>query len=164
MELKLIKTITIQELKSLDPIIITKGCITALVVGVEPEKSGARKDTSIWKRQTVRLSDSTGQINLGLWDNHVGKLEMNKTYEICDFMIDKYEGYNTANLHADGTITEIIIPKVKPQTRDSETFESTKTKYNKIKSIEEDLKVIEPGIENNNFRFERFIRYNLDND
>jgi len=160
----LTKKITIQELKSLDHNIITKGCITVLVVGIEPEKSGARKDTSVWKRQTVRVSDSTGQINMGLWDNHVGKLEMNKTYEICDFMIDKYEGYNTANLHADGTIKEIIIPKIEPQTRDSETFESTKTKYDKITSIEDDLKVIEHGIENNNFRFERYIRLiNQDN-
>jgi len=149
--------LSIIQLRSLDPNTTTKGCITVNVVGIEAEKSGHKQDKTPWRRQTVRVTDGESEINLGVWDENIGKLEMDKTYEICNFQIGQYKGSNTANLHADTTIKEIKVEKTKTSCN-GESYNFTKTEYDKLKNIEDDLKKIEPNIEKNPQRFGMYIK------
>jgi len=149
--------LSINQLKALDPNTTTKGCITAIVICIDAEKSGNKKDKTPWRRQTVRVTDGESEINLGVWDGNIGKLELNKTYEICNFQIGQYKGNNTANIHADTTIKEIQVEKTKPSSN-SQSYNSTKTEYTKIKGIEDDLKKIEPDIEKNPQRLGMYMK------
>lgn len=154
------ETITITEFKQLDAKQKQSFCIKAKVLMVEAPKEGISAKGRKWKRQSVSLGDQTGEMKLGLFNRDIGKLLVDKTYEICELDLDTHMNHNVANVSYTTTIKEITITnndflkqkqdEIKSQeepTTNDKLFEFTKTAFTRLQGIENSLKKLDPTLQ-----------------
>jgi len=105
--------VTIAEFKKLDPDKRFTGSFKVKIVKIEVPTEG-KKYNQKWKRQSITIQDATGELKIGLFNGHIGKLVLGKTYEICNFKVGVYNGSNTPQLLAHTIIKEIVENKDEP--------------------------------------------------
>lgn len=104
--------ITIEQFKALDPEKIFTGCIQVKVTSLTAPTEG-EKNNRKWKRQSVTVSDDTGEFNLGLFNGRIGKLTLGKYYLLCDLGVDSYQSNTTAKIVPATSILEVDTPSDK---------------------------------------------------
>jgi hypothetical protein len=100
--------ITIAEFKKLDPKITNTSCIQVKVTQVAESKEGISNGQD-WKRQPIIVTDKTGDLKLSLFNGSIGKLELGKSYLICELTVASWHGQTTAKVLSDTTIREVAI-------------------------------------------------------
>lgn len=98
-------------------------------VSVEAKMSGVLEtkevDTRYGKKtvQTVIMADSSGIIRLALWENNIGKLQLNQCYQITNLISNHFKSFIQLSTTQDTKFTE--IQEIKNVVEDFSSLENT---------------------------------------
>ena len=106
------RLVTIKEFRALDEQTDLDAClileVEALGKIVEKEHQGRK-----YRIQKIGVKDYTGSMYLNLFDNMIGKMQMENNYQICNVGVKTISGYNQIQIRQKTSITEIPMEEPK---------------------------------------------------